>query len=241
MMKTPNLSRTCHLLPVLIALLGSSALALALSGRAEVKRVTGSATLTSNVGATSALVPGMVVRTGDTVSTSPGSSVDLWLGINGDGLRLDPDTILRFDMLEISNISERHFTTSMNLIQGSVTGNVAHKLSSASKYEVKSAAGTADIRGTIYAFRHDGTLVVLEGVVNFTYVRNGVSRTVRVGAGQQFKPGDENPTAASEQLLAKISRVAQQISPESLTVVANGLTVTKTTIENPADVSTSAR
>lgn len=241
MKKHIDINPTRQLLLVLLTLLWSSVLASALPGRAEVKKITGQAYRINPTGVSSPLAEGMVLGAGDTVTTGPVSTVDLWLGLNGDALRVEPDTTLRFDVLDIANIAERRVTTRLNLTTGSITGNVLSKLSAASKYEIKSAAGVAEIRGTIYAFKSNGTLVVSQGVVNFSYVDKGVSRTVRVEAGKQFKPGDDQPTQASEKLLNDVATIAAQILPGIGTIREGNLTVTVTTIVNPADVSTSAR
>jgi hypothetical protein len=240
MTKNLDLKPTRQLLLVLLTLLWTSVLASALPGRAEVKKITGHAYRINPAGVSTSLAEGMVLGAGDTVATGPGSIVDLWLGLNGDALRVDPDTTLRFDVLDIASIAERRVTTSLNLTTGSITGNVRSKLSAASKYEIKTAAGVAEIRGTIYAFKSNGTLVVTQGVVNFTYVDKGVTRTVRVEAGQQFRPGkDDAPTQASEQLMSEVAQVAAQILPAIGTIREGNLTVTVTTIENPLNVSAS--
>ena len=174
------MKHTRQLLYVLLTLLWSSALASAVSGRAQVMQMVGKATVINAVGTSSSLAVGMVLGSGDTVSTGLGSTVDLWLGLNGGALRVGSESTLKFDILDIANIKEGRVTTSMSLTRGGVTGNVNIKLTAASKYEIKTAAGVADIRGTIYAFKSDGALVVVKGVVNFSYLVNGVIRTVRV-------------------------------------------------------------
>lgn len=241
MTKTLDLKPTRQLLLVLLTLLWTSVLASALPGRAEVKKVTGHATRINAAGVSSPLAEGMVLGAGDTVATGPSSTVDLWLGLNGDALRVDPDTTLRFDVLDIANIAERRVTTRLSLSKGGVTGNVLSKLSAASKYEIKTATGVAEIHGTIYAFKSNGTLVVSKGVVNFSYVDKGVTRTVRVEAGKQFKPGDDKPTQASEKLLNDVAEAAAQILPDIGTIREGNLTVTVTPFENPLDVSTSGK
>ncbi|MEN9575287.1 MAG: hypothetical protein RL514_3142 [Verrucomicrobiota bacterium] len=202
----------------------------------------GKATLINAAGSSSSLTVGKVLGSGDTVSTPPGSTVDLWLGLNGDWLRVDPETTLKFEVLDIPNISERRVTTSLRLIKGSVTGNVKTKLTADSKYEVKTPGGVADIRGTVYAFLSNGTLIVTKGVVNFTYVLKGVSKTVRVEPGYQFKPGDEKPTPAPQNLLDKVAQVAIQVADDIGTVRDGNLTVTvRPASPNPLEVSTSGK
>lgn len=241
MTKNLHLKPTRQLFLVLLTLLWTSVLASAFPGRAEVKKITGHAYRINPAGVSTPLAEGVVLGAGDTVTTGPDSTVDLWLGLNGDALRVDPDTTLRFDVLDIANIAERRVTTRLNLSKGGVTGHVLARLSAASKYEIKTAAGVAEIHGTIYAFQSNGTLVVSKGVVNFTYVDKGVSRTVRVEAGKQFKPGDAKPTQASEKLLNDVAKIAAQILPDIGTIKDGNLTVTVTANGNPLEVSVSGR
>lgn len=191
----------------------------------------------SNASGTKSVVVGMELRSGDTITTDRGSTVDLWLGLNGDALRVEPESSLRLDTLEINNPAERTFTTSMSLGKGGVVGNVAGKISLASKYEVKTASGVAGIRGTIYSLRTDGTLVVARGSVTFNFVINGQNRTVRVEAGQQFKPGDAAPTPAPPQLLAVVTEAAASLGQSTGIVSTDGGTVT--VADNPLNVSVS--
>lgn len=242
MKNSSNRNQSPQRLLVLLALLWSSALAPALPGRAQVMQMEGKATLINAAGASSSLTVGKVLGSGDTVATPPGSTVDLWLGLNGDWLRIDPDTILKFEVLDIPNIRERRVTTSLRIIKGSMTGNVNTKLTKDSKYEVKTPDGVADIRGTVYAFVSDGTLVVTKGVVNFTYVLQGVSKTVRVDPGHQFKPGDEKPTPAPQHLLDKVAQAAVQVADDIGTIRVGNLTVTVTPdTQNPLEVSVSGK
>lgn len=200
----------------------------------------GKATLINAAGTSSSLTVGKVLGSGDSVATPPGSTVDLWLGLNGDWLRIAPESILKFEVLDIPNISERRVTTSLRLIKGSVTGNVNIKLTADSKYEVKTPDGVADIRGTVYAFEKNGTLIVTKGVVTFTYVLNGESKTVRVEPGYQFKPGDEKPTPAPQHLLDKVAQAAVQVADDIGTIRVGNLTVTVTPASpNPLAVSVS--
>lgn len=241
MKQKESMKHTHQIIFVLLALLCSNLLASALPGRAEVRKIAGTATRINPAGAASSLAVGAVLGSGDTISTGPGSTVDLWLGLNGDWLRLDPDSILKFDVLDIANISERRVTTTLHLTRGGVTSNVVNKLTAASKYSIRTAAGIAEIRGTTYAFKSDGTLIVATGIVNFTYILDGVSKTVTVTARQQFKPGDAAPEAAKRNDLDKISDAVSTLKDGDGTVTFKGLTVTVTTFENPADVSTSGR
>lgn len=188
---------TRQLLSVGLALLFSAAIASAVPGRAEVKKVFGTATVTKATGGTASVTVGMVLGAGDTVATDKASCVHLWLGANGEALQVAPDTTLKLETLEITNVKENTVNTSLSLAKGAVTGTLVKKLSAASKFEIKTASGVAGIRGTVYGFKSDGTLVVLHGAVTFNYIANGQAKSVRVEPGQQFKPGDAAPTPAN--------------------------------------------
>lgn len=230
---------TRQLLSIGFALLVSTVLASAIPGRAEVKKVIGSATVTKAAGGSATITEGMVLGTGDTITTGRASFVDLYLGLNGDFLRVDADTTLKLDVLDIANIAERTVTTQLSLGKGGITGNVVTKLTAASKYEIKSATGVAGIRGTTYQMRFDGTLIVASGRVNFTFVLNGVTKTVSVAANEQFKPGDAAPTPAPPAAVAMINQVAAIITQYAqLGVNLTGLV--GVTVENPLTVSVAA-
>lgn len=222
-----------------LVLLASAALASAIPGRAEVKKVVGSATITKAAGSSASITVGMVLGTGDTINTGPGSIVDLYLGLNGDLLRVDADTTLKLDVLDIGNISQRTVTTSMSLSKGNVTGNVIAKLTAASKYEIKTAAGVAGIRGTVYSLSAAGRLVVAKGSVTFNFTLNGVQQSVTVGVGQQFKIGDAKPTAADKFEILEIGVTAANMARPigDIIDVVNGGTITDT--GNPLSVSVS--
>jgi hypothetical protein len=186
-----------QLLTVTLALLWSAALASALPGRAEVKKVFGTATVTKAAGGSARITVGMVLGTGDTITTDRASCVHLWLGINGEAMQVAPDTTLKLDNLEIVSVSGNVVNTQVSLTKGAVNGVILKKLASASKYEIKTASGVAGIRGTIFGYTSSGALMVLHGTVNFNYTVNGQVKVMQVQAGQQFTPGDAKPTPAN--------------------------------------------
>lgn len=196
------MKHTSQLFLVLVALVWTAASASAIPGRAEVMKVVGKATATDAKGAAKSITQGMVLGTGDTITTGAGSTVDLNLGLNGDYLRVDPDTSLKIDNLDIANIAERTVTTQLNVNRGGITGNVVNKLTLASKYEIKSASGVAGIRGTIYSVKTDATgritrIVVTSGTV--TFVDRGVTITISAAAGATAytpPPAGTTPTQA---------------------------------------------
>ena len=103
---------------LLLALLFTAATASAIPGRAEVKKVVGKATVTNAKNATASITEGMVLGTGDTITTGAGSYVDLNLGVNGDYLRVDADSTLKIDNLDIGNVAQRTVTTQLDVQKG---------------------------------------------------------------------------------------------------------------------------
>ncbi len=194
------MKHTRQFLLIAVAFLWTAALASAIPGRAEVMKVVGKATATDAKGASKSITQGMVLGTGDTITTGAGSTVDLNLGLNGDYLRVDPDTSLKIDNLDIANVSQRTVTTQLNVNRGGITGNVVNKLTLASKYEIKSASGVAGIRGTVYSMKTDGNgritrIVVTSGTV--TFIDRGVTITISADAGARAytpPPAGTTPT-----------------------------------------------
>ncbi|KAF0179954.1 MAG: hypothetical protein FD161_967 [Limisphaerales bacterium] len=241
------MKHTRQLLLIAVALLWTAALASAIPGRAEVKKVVGKATKTDAKGSPSTLSEGMILGTGDTVTTGAGSTVDLYLGLNGDFLRVDPDTTLKIDNLDIPNVAARTVTTQLSLGKGAITGNVINKPSLASKYEIKSASGVAGIRGTIYSVRTDATgriqrIVVTQGTVTF----NDRGQTITISAtdgtaraytpSQPGQPVNQNvePATPTEATTTNATATASAGSVSTTTEAG-----TTTTVNNPSDTSVS--
>ena len=190
------MNATLRLFLFLTILAWTTTQAAAIPGRAEVRKVFGTATVTKATGGSTSITVGMVLGAGDTIITGKSSCVHLWLGLNGEAMQVAPDTTLKLDTLEITSVKDGVVNTSVSLSKGAVTGVVTKKLALASKYEIKTASGVAGIRGTVYGVKSDGTVVVLKGAVTFNYVHNGQTQSVRLEAGQQFKAGDAAPTPA---------------------------------------------
>lgn len=237
------MKHTRQLLLIAVALLWTAALASAIPGRAEVMKVVGKATATDAKGASKSITQGMVLGTGDTITTGAGSTVDLNLGLNGDYLRVDPDTSLKIDNLDIANVSQRTVTTQLNVNRGGITGNVVNKLTLASKYEIKSASGVAGIRGTVYSVKTDANgritrIVVTTGTVTFT--QGGV--TVTILAGQALTPPAAGTAMTQTMVGGAGTEEAAATALVGRTVAAGGkrITVTVGTVfNNPTDTSVS--
>lgn len=236
---------TPKLLSITFALLCSAALASAVPGRAEVKKVVGTATVSKASGGSSSITEGMVLGTGDKITTSIGSTVDLYLGLNGDYLRVDPDTTLNLDKLDISNVGDRTVTTQLNVQKGAITGNVVNKLSATSKYEIKTASGVAGIRGTIYSVKTDASgrilrIVVTTGTVTFVVGGQTVTISATDGTAKGYTPSQPGQPVKTTVEVATVAEAnattttATQSAGASTTTTVN---TTTTTINNPSDVS----
>lgn len=216
---------TLRILAICSALLSLASVASAVPGRAEVKSVVNGVTVTKAGGRPSPVTVGTVLGTGDTISTSAKSSAGLWLGVNGEALMLAANTTVVVEELEIVDAARNIVTTRLHVTKGKAYGVVKNKLAAASKYEIKSPKGSvARIVGTQWAFKDDGTLVVLEGKVTYTYVENGQSKSVEVSAGQQFKVGDPAPSTYTPSL---------EITPAVLSAFAEVLENSGVSLSNP--------
>lgn len=235
---------TLRLFLLLATLVWTTNEAAAIPGRAEVIKVVGKATATDANGASKSITQGMVLGTGDTITTGAASAVDLNLGLNGDFLRVDPDTSLKLENLDIANVAQRTVTTQLNVNRGGITGNVVSKLSVASKYEIKTVGGVAGIRGTKYSITTDAngrisSIIVTQGTV--TFFDRGVTVTISAADGTAKA---YTPSAAGQAVNQTVDRATTaQIS--SVTTVGTQVNTadntTTTTVQNPADVSTSQR
>ncbi|MCD6051243.1 MAG: hypothetical protein K0Q55_2646 [Verrucomicrobia bacterium] len=148
-------------------------------GKAEVKQVVGQA----NVKA------GDSITEGQTITTGPESGVEIWLGENGQLLRISENSSVTVEELKlIKDGGNTDAITTLNLKQGGLVGDVK-KLSSASKYNVKHAQGVAGIRGTAYAILPGQGVVCNSGTVLVTFTVGGVaSAPITLGPNQVALP-----------------------------------------------------
>lgn len=147
-------------------------------GAAVVKKVVGTATYTDARGG-GAIKENDILFQGATITTGAGSYVDLDLGVNGNALRVEADSTLALNKLEYTKAIVSVVDTQLEVKKGSTVANVVNKLSKASKYEIKTPAGVAGIRGT--ALRATTSRIVcLIGTVQFRTV-NGQLQLVLGG------------------------------------------------------------
>ncbi len=140
-------------------------------GAAQVKKVVGSVTYTDAKGG-GPLTEGQILFQGATITTGAGSYADLFLGVNGDSLRVEADSTLALNKLEYTRAAEVVVNTELEVKKGATIANVVNKLSKASKYEIKTPAGVAGIRGTV--LRAGATRIVcLIGKVEFRPIAGG--------------------------------------------------------------------
>ncbi|MEQ2009162.1 MAG: FecR domain-containing protein [Limisphaerales bacterium] len=140
-------------------------------GAAQVKKVVGTVTYTDAKGG-GPLTEGQILFQGATITTGAGSYADLFLGVNGDSLRVEADSTIALNKLEYTKAAEVVVNTELEVKKGATVANVVNKLSKASKYEIKTPAGVAGIRGTVL---RAGTtrIVCLIGKVEFRPIAGG--------------------------------------------------------------------
>lgn len=193
--------------------------------KATVRAVRGSATVTSDKGATWKPVKvGQTISPMSTIRTAPESSVDLFLDQNGPVLRVTADTSIGIDKLDYENTGvETVIETQLDLRSGRILGNVK-KMAAASKYEVKTPTGVAGIRGTEYDISANGTVHVTSGTVVVVYVLPGNQvQTVTVNAGQTATPPSGNVPASvgptNPSIIQENQQIFKDLTPGPVTVV----------------------
>jgi hypothetical protein len=162
----------------------------AVTGKAVVRSIRGTASYAEQGGEYKDLRVGKVLGPGSYVKTSPSSQVDLFLSDNGPTVRLLADTTLGLDQLEIDKTgTDLIIFTQLNLTAGTIQGSVK-QMHPASRYEVKTPFGVAGIRGTEYEISVDGTVRVWEGslLVAYTNPITKVVTTHTVNTGETFTP-----------------------------------------------------
>ena len=190
-------------------------------GAAQVKKVVGTASYTDAKGG-GPLKEGDILFQGASITTGAGSYVDLFLGVNGDSLRVEADSTITLNKLEYTNAGEVIVNTQMDVQKGAVVANVINKLSKASKYEIKTAAGVAGIRGTVVRAGAAGVFT-LQGKVEFR-LNNGTLQLV-IG-GTVYVPGAAGVTKATTAQasgLAVVATACTANTQSSASTVANAV------------------
>jgi len=182
-------------------------------GAAEVKKVVGTASYTDGSGG-GPIKEGQVLLAGATITTGAGSYVDLDLKVNGNALRVEADSTLTLNKLEYTRAIETVVNTELDVKKGSAVANVVNKLSKASKYEIKTPAGVAGIRGTVL---RAGTtrIVCLIGRIEFRPVAGGGIQLVITG-GAGFQQGTAGTVRANSVETTGLARTACSLTANTL-------------------------
>lgn len=182
-------------------------------GAAQVKKVVGTATYTDTRGG-GPIKEGDILMQGATITTGAGSYVDLDMGVNGNALRVEADSTMTLNKLEYTRAGEVIVNTELEVKKGSTVANVVNKLSKASKYEIKTPAGVAGIRGTVL---RAGTtrIVCLIGRISFVPVAGGgVQLVINGGAG--FQQGTAGAVRATSVETTGLARAACSLTANTL-------------------------
>ncbi len=185
-------------------------------GAAVVKKVVGTATYTDAKGG-GPLKEADVLLQGATITTGAGSYVDLDMGVNGNALRVEADSSLTLTKLDFTRAGEVIVNTEVDVKKGSAVANVVNKLSKASKYEIKTPAGVAGIRGTVL---RAGTtrIVCLIGRIEFRPTAGGGVQLVITG-GTGVQAGNNNVVKATTVETTGLARSACSLTANTLSTL----------------------
>lgn len=185
-------------------------------GKAQVRAVHGSARYSTGGGAWLDLTPGAVLTSGAVVATAAGSHVDLYLGINGPVVRVDQDTQVGIDKLTYTDTgADAVVETQLNLTKGTLIGSV-RKLAAASRYEIKTPAGVAGIRGTDYVITHNLMLFIMKGLGHVAYILpDGNILAESVSTGEAFIPPGTKRLITKEEYDRWAPILARLIAPDT--------------------------
>lgn len=178
-------------------------------GAAVVKKVVGTATYT-DARAGGAIKENDILFQGATITTGAGSYVDLDLGVNGNALRVEADSTLALNKLEYTKAITTVTDTQVEVKKGSAVSNVINKLSKASKYEIKTPAGVAGIRGTVVRSSVI-RITCLIGTIQFTPVAGG-GVMITINGGNAFSPGALAAVKAGAAETGGLAKTATQLT-----------------------------
>ena len=178
-------------------------------GAAVVKKVVGTATYTDARGG-GAIKENDILFQGATITTGAGSYVDLDLGVNGNALRVEADSTLALNKLEYTKAITTVTDTQVEVKKGSAVSNVINKLSKASKYEIKTPAGVAGIRGTVVRSSVI-RITCLIGTIQFTPVAGG-GVMITINGGNAFSPGALAAVKAGAAETSGLAKTATQLT-----------------------------
>ena len=187
-------------------------------GAAQVKKVVGTASYTDAKGG-GPIKEGDILFQGASITTGAGSYVDLFLGVNGDSLRVEADSTLALNKLDYTKgVGETVVNTEVEVKKGATVANVVNKLSKASKYEIKTPAGVAGIRGTVVSAGAT-KITCLIGRVEFRPTAGGGVQLV-IG-GQVFTVGSPTSVKATSVETSGLARTATTMTANTMAAMVN--------------------
>jgi len=130
--------------------------------------------------------------------------------VNGNALRVEADSTLALNKLEYTKAITTVTDTQVEVKKGSTVANVINKLSKASKYEIKTPAGVAGIRGTCVSAGVT-RITCLIGVIQFTPVAGG-GVIITINGGNAFSPGALAAVKAGAAETSGLAKTATQLT-----------------------------
>jgi hypothetical protein len=204
-------SRVIACVAVLVAMAACSSAQAAQTGKAVVRSLTGAAEYSVS-GPWMPLRVGQELLPGSTIRTANDSAVVLFMDQNGPLVQLTENTTLGIDKLTFEPTGvDTIIETQLDLKSGRIVG-IVRKLSTTSRYEVKTPTGVAGIRGTEYSISATGQVYVVSGSIVVVSVRaDGSVLTQVVNAGEMFNPAtgrvEPTPTETLNRILAELAEL----------------------------------
>jgi hypothetical protein len=173
--------------------------------------------------------PNMKFPSGTTIRTGPDGEADVSVNGTSSAIRLTNSTTLQIpSMSYVGTAREGDTTTMLNLLNGSVLGNVK-KISANSRYEITTPHGVAGIRGTDFKVEaiptSDGNFHVrfdsVTGVITVVAIINGVPVTHTLTTGTFWEIGENVKQMSAEliqQYQSQILNLIQTTVPPGTTI-----------------------
>jgi hypothetical protein len=152
--------------------------------------------------------PNMKFDAGVTVRTGADGTADLSVNGLSSAVRITNNTTLQIpNMTYVGSAREGDTTTMLNLVSGSVLGNVK-KITANSRYEIMTPHGVAGVRGTDFSVdaiptddhKFTVTFKSITGTITVSAVINGITVTHTLTTGTSWVIG-ETPKKMAEELV----------------------------------------
>ncbi len=136
-------------------------------------------------------------------------------------IRLSGSTTLKIDTLTVSDTGvDTVSDTELDLQSGRIFASVK-KLSTESKYFIKTPTGIAGVRGTLFGLGSDNWCGVVKNSVWLSYTgADGLAKTVLIGAGSEFNPSNGQTGPLPADLLGALQQIATALDTVYLQVVS---------------------